>query len=121
LKQFRSRIANLTPLNGTALYATLRAAEVDMQKGFDPSRINAIVMLTDGVNEYPADTDLDGLLRELGAGGENTAVRVFPIAYGADADLGALTKIADAARGAVYNSADPTSIDAVFTAVVSNF
>jgi Ca-activated chloride channel homolog len=48
-------------------------------------------------------------------------VRVFPIAYGADADLPTLRQIADATSAAVYDSSDPTSIDKVFTAVVSNF
>jgi Ca-activated chloride channel homolog len=121
LKEFRDRISSLTPMQGTALYATLRAAEERMVREFDRSRINAIVLLTDGKNEYPADTDLDGLLQLLGSGGESSAVRVFPIAYGEDADLPTLTKMAEASRGAVYNSSDPASIDAVFTAVVSNF
>lgn len=121
LTEMKQRLANLTPLHGTALYATLRAGEAFMVKTFDPTRINAIVLLTDGKNEYPADTDLNGLVRELGSSSENAAVRVFPIAYGADADLPTLTKMADASRGAAYNSSDPASIDAVFTAVVSNF
>jgi Ca-activated chloride channel family protein len=80
-----------------------------------------VVLLTDGKNEYPADTDLDGLVRELQAGGEDVAVRVFPIAYGEDADFNILKRIAEASRAAAYNSADPASIDKVFTAVVSNF
>jgi Ca-activated chloride channel family protein len=48
-------------------------------------------------------------------------VRVFPIAYGQDADLGELTKIADASRAAAYDASDPASIDKVLTAVISNF
>jgi Ca-activated chloride channel family protein len=92
-----------------------------MQESFDPTRINAVVLLTDGKNEYPEDVDLDGLLRQLETESEDTAIRVFPIAYGEDADLGTLTKIAEASRAAVYNSSDPASIDNVFTAVVSNF
>jgi Ca-activated chloride channel homolog len=48
-------------------------------------------------------------------------VRLFTIAYGADADLGVLGRIAEATNGAGYNSSNPGSIDAVFTAVVSNF
>jgi Ca-activated chloride channel family protein len=48
-------------------------------------------------------------------------VRVFPIAYGSDADLPTLRQIADATSAAVYDSSDPTSIEQVFTAVVSNF
>jgi Ca-activated chloride channel family protein len=46
---------------------------------------------------------------------------VFPIAYGANADLETLRLIADASRAAAYDSKDPASIDNVFTAVISNF
>lgn len=121
LAAMKKRISDLTPLEGTALYATLRAAQRAMRSSYDPLRINAVVLLSDGKNEYPADTDLDGLVRELQAGGEDVAVRVFPIAYGEGADLPTLRRIAEASRAAAYDSADPASIDKVFTAVVSNF
>jgi Ca-activated chloride channel homolog len=121
LGQLKSKISSLTPQQGTALYATIRAANQAMQTGYDPSRINAVVLLTDGRNEYPQDTDLSGLLRQLQGSGEERAVRIFPIAYGDDADLRTLTAIAQASRAAAYNASDPASIDKVFTAVVSNF
>ncbi|MGH9194408.1 MAG: substrate-binding and vWA domain-containing protein [Acidimicrobiia bacterium] len=121
LDDLKQKISGLAPRGGTGLYATTRAAARKMQEGFEPSRINAIVLLTDGKNEYPRDTDLAGLLRELQSEGEDSAVRVFPIAYGDDADLGILKQIAEASRAAAYDAADPASIDKVFTAVVSNF
>jgi Ca-activated chloride channel family protein len=121
LAQLRNKISSLIPEEGTALYATIRAANQKMEAGFDPERINAIVLLTDGRNEYPPDVDLGGLVRQLQSEGEERAVRVFPIAYGEDADLRTLTRIAEASRAAAYNASDPASIDKVFTAVVSNF
>jgi Ca-activated chloride channel family protein len=48
-------------------------------------------------------------------------VRVFTIAYGADADPQVLERIAEASAGAAYDATDPTSIDRVLTAVISNF
>ena len=48
-------------------------------------------------------------------------MRVFPIAYGDDADLATLRRIAEASQAAVYDSSDPRSINKVFVAVVSNF
>ena len=48
-------------------------------------------------------------------------MRVFPIAYGADADLNTLTRIAQASRAAVYDASDPTTISKVFVSVISNF
>jgi Ca-activated chloride channel homolog len=121
LDQMKRVIGDLQPGGGTALYATTRAATASMQQTFDRARINAVVLLTDGKNEYPQDVDLNGLLRQLETESEDTTVRVFPIAYGEDADLATLGRIAEASRAAVYNSADPASIDRVFTAVVSNF
>jgi Ca-activated chloride channel homolog len=121
LPQMRSKISSLTPQEGTALYATIRAANQNMESTFDPQRINAVVLLTDGRNEYPPDIDLNGLVRQLQTESEERAIRIFPIAYGEDADLGTLTRIASASRAAAYNASDPASIDKVFTAVVSNF
>ena len=99
-----------------------------MLDGFDASRINAVVLLTDGRNEDGVPEDdadqLDGLLAELGAGSEGQAsrpVRIFPIAYGGDADLSTLRRVADATTGAAYDSSNPTAINDVFAAVVSNF
>ena len=91
---------------------------------FDAQRINAVLLLTDGKNEDERNTDLDGLLRSLRARNEGQAanpVRVFPIAYGQDADLPTLKRIAEATNATVYNAADPKSINKVFLAVVSNF
>jgi Ca-activated chloride channel family protein len=121
LAKLRDRIEDLTPRGGTALYASTRAAVEHVRKSFDPQRINAVLFLTDGKNEYPPDTNLDGLLRTLAAEDESVAVRVFTIGYGEDADLATLRKIAEASRAAAYDASDPASIDKVFTAVISNF
>ena len=117
----RKQITALVPQGGTALYATTRAAFRTLSATADNTKINAVVLLTDGRNEYPQDTDLAGLERELAPEDTSHAVRVFPIAYGADADLASLRGIADAARAAAYDASDPASIDKVFTAVLSNF
>jgi Ca-activated chloride channel family protein len=124
LAQTRQRIvdaiAALTPLNGTPLYAATRTAADVMNAEQDPSSINAVVVLTDGRNEY-SDNDLDRLLRELAAGAQENGVRVFTIAYGPDADLDTLRQISEASRAAAYDARNPTSIDKVFSDVLSNF
>jgi Ca-activated chloride channel family protein len=121
LAQLSSRIKGLTPNGGTALYATARASVKFVKQSFDPTRINAVIFLTDGKNEYPGDTNLDSLLRDLSSEDESVAVRMFTIGYGDDADLPTLSRIAAASRGASYDASDPASIDKVFTAVISNF
>jgi Ca-activated chloride channel family protein len=113
-------IAGLTPLNGTPLYAATRDAAETMNAQSDPNSINAVVVLTDGRNEY-TDNDLDGLLRELTASAQENGVRVFTIAYGPDADLATLQEISQASRAAAYDARNPTSIDKVFSDVLSNF
>ncbi|HUR14318.1 MAG TPA: substrate-binding and VWA domain-containing protein [Mycobacteriales bacterium] len=117
----RKEIAGLHPEGGTALYATTRRAFRVMSTGVTADRISAVVLLTDGRNEYAADTDLKTLERELSPEDTALSVRFFPIGYGADADLPTLRVIAQAARGAAYDASDPASIDKVFTAVLSNF
>ena len=48
-----------------------------------------------------------------------TVSKMLPLVQRIVADL--LQRIADASRAALYNSADPASIEKVLTAVVSNF
>ena len=57
-------IAQLTPMNGTPLYAATQLAAETMNASRDPSLINAVVVLTDGRNEY-TDNDLNGLISQL--------------------------------------------------------
>lgn len=116
-----SEIADLVPDGGTGLYATLRAAQRAMLDDLDPDKINAIVILTDGRNEYPPDTDLDSLVSQLGGESLDTSVRVFPIGYSTAADKDALVRIAEASSAAYYDASDPATIDKVLTSVLSNF
>ncbi len=117
----KKAIAGMQPDGGTGLYATLRVAQRKMLADLSTKRINAIVLLSDGQNEYPEDTDLDSLTKALRGESVDTSVRVFPIGYGEGADPVALGAIADASRGKYYEANDPTSIQKVLTSVLSNF
>ncbi len=117
----RAAVRSFVADGGTALYATLRAAQQQVLADLDPTRINAIILLSDGRNEYPPDNDLDSLLEQLRGESTDTSVRVFPIGYGQGADTEALTAIAEASRGKYYEANDPTSIDKVLASVLSNF
>lgn len=123
-EEIASRIRSLVPTQGTPLYTAARDAYRLMQDEYDPERINAVVLLSDGRNEDPRNEDLQALLDELGASNEGQSsrpVRLFPIAYGSDADFGTLKQLAEATNAAAYDASDPASITKVFTAVVSNF
>jgi Ca-activated chloride channel homolog len=119
----RTRIRALIPTNGTPLYTVTQASYDQMVADFDPAAINAVVLLTDGRNEDIND-DLAGLLSSLQTGSEGQTsrpVRVFTIAYGGDADLSVLERIAQATNAAAYDASDPATINKVFTSVISNF
>ncbi|GAA0722269.1 VWA domain-containing protein [Dactylosporangium roseum] len=114
-------LKSLSAEGGTALYATTRAAQRKLAETADPSRINAVVVLTDGKNEYPKDSDLDALVRDVDTSDKEIPVRVFTIAYGGQADLKVLQRISSASRAAAYDASDPTTIDKVLINVLSNF
>lgn len=113
-------LQGLTPKNGTPLYAATREASKYMNGSADPKLINAVVVLTDGKNEY-SDDDLGSLVGDLTDSAKENGVRVFSIAYGPDADLGTLQQISQASRAAAYDARKPESITKVFGDVLSNF
>jgi Ca-activated chloride channel family protein len=123
-----SAIGDLVPLDGTPLYVVTEQSFTALVDTYDPARINAVVLLTDGVNDDGRAGDdnqqFDDMITTLTAETESEVgrpVRVFPIAYGADADLATLEQIAAATTAAAYDASDPRSISKVFAAVVSNF
>jgi Ca-activated chloride channel family protein len=123
-EQLANKIQSLVPTSGTPLYSTALASYQDMKKTFDPARINAVVLLTDGRNDDPRNDNLDRTLAALRADSEGvstTPVRLFTIAYGRDADKDVLRRMAEATNAASYDASDPQTISKVFTAVISNF
>ncbi|GII20574.1 substrate-binding and vWA domain-containing protein [Planosporangium mesophilum] len=119
--RLKQTINSMAADGGTALYATTRAAQQKLLSAATPDRINAVVLLTDGKNEYNKDSDLNGLLRDLDASNLENSVRVFTIAYGDKADLDTLKRISSSSRAAAYDARNPISIDSVLVNVISNF
>jgi Ca-activated chloride channel homolog len=116
------------PTNGTPLYEVTDKAYESMLAEYDPTKINAIVLLTDGQNDDgdPGDDEeqFAELIQSLQSGSEGSSaqpVRLFTIAYGEDADAITLRAVAQATRAATYNASNPATIEQVFTAVISNF
>jgi Ca-activated chloride channel family protein len=120
-QQLTTLIRGLSAEGGTALYHTTRAADLYMRQRLDVNRINAVVLLTDGRNEYPADNDKAKLLRDLDGSALEDSVRIFGIAFGEEADLTTLQEIAKVSRAAAYDATDPSSVDKIFSSVLSNF
>jgi Ca-activated chloride channel family protein len=127
-EQLRQKVQGLQPLNSTPLYSVTKKAYDQALAAYDPTRINAVVVLTDGMNDDGNKDDdqrqLQDLISSLRSGNEGQAsrpVRVFTIGYGKDADAAVLKSIAEAASSASYLAKDPKTINAVLTAVISNF
>jgi Ca-activated chloride channel homolog len=123
-EEMRSVIADLIPMRGTPLYTATLQSFKDIKANLAEDRINAVVLLTDGRNEDPNFDDLRSLLSQLRSGTEGqltSAVRVFPIAYGEDADLETLRRIAEATDAAAYDAKNPNTIEKVFSDVIGNF
>ncbi len=118
-----NQLRALEPKNGTPLYTVAKASFDDMKANFDASRINAVLLLTDGKNEDPKNSDLNGMLNTLRSGseGNSNSIRMFTIAYGSDADKATMKRMAEATNAASYDATDPKTINNVFNSVVSNF
>ncbi|SCL28371.1 vWA domain-containing protein [Micromonospora inyonensis] len=119
-KRINSRIAGLHVEGNTALYATVRAAHEHLTQRYDPERINAVVVLTDGKNEYNRDNDLARLLADVKLDPERP-VKVFCIAFDEDSNFATLDRIAKASSGKAFDATDPALIDEAFVKLVSSF
>ena len=114
-------VDSLFAAGSTAVYdATLRSVDL-VASLHDSTRINAVVVLTDGEDNRSALTAeaLVGDLQRRSEGDVGT-IRVFTIAYGRDANSDVLTSIAAAAGGEEY-AGDPSEIDSVYRQISSFF
>jgi secreted protein with Ig-like and vWFA domain len=101
---------------GTALYDTVLAAFRTVRAGYDPEKINSVVLLTDGRNEDDPDgIDLETLLTTLRTEVDPARpIPVITIGMGPGADMDALTQISEATGAQAYQAEDPRDIQQVF-------
>jgi Ca-activated chloride channel homolog len=119
----RDALDELEPEDGTALLRVVESSVDRVTEVADPSRINSVIVLTDGRNEddYEDIGSTLRLLRDRSGHAAVAPVRLFTIAYGGDADRATLQRLAAATDGASYDASDPGKITTVLTAVFSNF
>jgi Ca-activated chloride channel family protein len=118
----RSSVADLVASGSTALYDATAAAWNAVDALEDDTRINAVVVLSDGADTASTQNELSDVLGKLRArgNGEGRQVRIFTIAYGSDANGDVLDKIAVASGGNSY-SGDPKTIEKVYLQISSFF
>jgi Ca-activated chloride channel family protein len=94
----------------TPLYDTVYAAFHDMQARWQPNGTNAVLVITDGANEYQHGLDLPQLLDRLTREGHpDKPVPVIGIAVGPDADAAALQQVSQVTGGRTFVAKDPAS------------
>ncbi len=106
----------LEPMDGSDLYTAIRDSYDAMNRHIDPTRINGIVLLTDGFNEDDANNNRTTLLAHL-----RDNVKIFPIGYSGDADMGTLTLVAQSTNARVYDATNTSVIDDVLPTAMANF
>ena len=100
---------------GTGLYDTTLAAFRSASDSYAYGRLNAVLVITDGQNDDPGSISLTGLLDGLRREYDGVRpVRIITIAYGADADVSVLGRIADVTGGATYRTVDAGDVGPLF-------
>lgn len=105
----------LEPRADTGLHDSVAAAYEYMLDHYEPGRINAVLVFTDGANDDPDGLTLDQLqdrLRQLVD--PDRRIQVFAVGYGPEADFDALNAITAVTDGKVFELARPEDIRDVF-------
>jgi Ca-activated chloride channel family protein len=103
------------PHGDTGLYDTVLDAVRAVRAGWDPKRVNSVVLLTDGRNDDANSLTLDQLLSRLKAEAGRRPVPVIALALGPDSDIGSLRRISDVTEGTTYEVRDVRRIREVLT------
>jgi Ca-activated chloride channel homolog len=115
-----SQVDTLTARGNTSLYDALIQSVEELSANSDNSRIQAIVLLSDG-QDTSSKSSLNAAVRAISnARNSKTPILVIPVAYGSDADISALSSIARASDTKVQ-SGDPKNIKGVLTIIGSYF
>jgi Ca-activated chloride channel family protein len=121
LSLLKQRVSGLLPDGETAVYDATNSGYDAVRALHDDSRINAVVVLTDG-QDNQSHMSLGSLVSKLKAQSqsEQQIVRVFTIAYGDSAERDKLAQIAKASGGEEF-SGNPDEIEAVYRTISSFF
>jgi Ca-activated chloride channel family protein len=119
--RLRQAVDQIFPEEDTALFQATAAGLDVVKKRADTSRINAVVLLTDGQDTAGGISESQVLNRlEQEGRAETGAVRLYTIAYGADADKDLLARFSDATGGKPFVG-DTSNIDSVYLSISSFF
>ncbi|MEV1021821.1 substrate-binding domain-containing protein [Streptomyces sp. NPDC050264] len=116
----RSRLTaaftSLQPVPGgaTGLYDTTLAAYKEATSSYKSGKFNAVVVVTDGVNEDPGSVSRSSLVSQLqDLADPEHPVPLIAIAVGPDTDKDEIEQIAEATGGSGHQVSDPADIQQV--------
>jgi hypothetical protein len=122
-QQLLNGLASIQPKkNGnTGLYETTLAAYKAVQQGWDPGRVNSVIIMTDGQQDNPPNgMTLDQLVGELQkAVNPRQPVELIAIGIGTEVSKAELTRITETVGGGVFIATDPTQIGAIFLQAIA--
>jgi len=119
VEDLSSRVISLIADGGTSLHGAVcqtaqlanQMKEADGEAG--ENRLYGIVLLSDGMDTEGDPSENKMFATCLPSQAEADGVKVFPIAFGEDADETVLKRIADVTGGRLF-TADPDSIDKIY-------
>ncbi len=119
--QLERQINSLRADGGTELFLSIQEVVSLATEGDDENRIRAVVLLSDGADTGSRGVTLNAATTAIQASRDSlNPVIVIPVAYGADADIGALNSIARASNTRIQ-SGDPQNILSVLQIISSYF
>lgn len=119
-RQLNQAIDGLEAEYNTVLYDVTIEALQQMQQAYDPGRINAVVLMTDGQDTASWSSERDALNALQRAAQSDTPVRFFTIAYGQDAERDLLKRLAETTAGRMVEGT-PENIRRLYVILSSYF
>jgi len=122
VESLTQRVGGLVANGNTALYESVCEAtktinqiqQEDLQN--NESRLYGIVLLSDGEDTVGRVTENQMFATCLPANAEADGVKIYPIAFGEEADVAVLTRMANVTAGRMF-TADPNSISNVYISI----
>ncbi|MFB9239263.1 VWA domain-containing protein [Plantactinospora siamensis] len=114
-------LASIQPSSGdTGLYDTTLAAYKTVQEGWQPGRVNSVVLFTDGKNENPGGITQSRLLAELKRIRDpERPIQLIMIGIGDEVNQAELASIVKVSGGLSFVTKDPSKIGDIFLKAVA--
>lgn len=98
-----------------ALYSSILAAFKSVSAGFQPRYVNAVLVMTAGIDNDKGDMSATALIRQLRTlYNPNKRVEIVPLMFGTAGNFKALQQIAKVTGGVAFDITNPKQINSAF-------